>query len=274
MELRMGKDGTVFQGNYSAPMVEDYNLQELSTREDAQVLKDRQKLKNQKINQARLIQKRANQIQNQNALKKKVYDQKATKLQAVQNNLVKARNMQTDLLKGHAISQANMEYEQLSGVSGHGLTSDGHVPLYDRPARDYAYIKNTDEAFGSNTMGQVSSKDIIPFAPTGKGSVLPGTGIMTKTGADLPLYSPPFYQPGLTPATKKLLPAPVPSSMPAPMPTPAPRPVAAPMPTNEFKATVQPSPVLTPVKGTALKRGSQISLLHPMLIAGLIPKRK
>lgn len=279
MEIKIGKNGEFIQGHFGAPLVDDYNMYELSVKEDAQTVRDRMALKNAKKKALRDLTKSIERRNHQIALKKKLYDQKAKKLQTIQNNLEKARIMREEQMLAHAVTQAGVDYENMSGVSGHSLTADGSKPLWDRPSRDYAYIVEADEAFGGQTLGDTNSyakpipsyasptlflpgvktpvtmKNEMPNEMVLKAEVLPVPGATAPQGyADLreKILTGEIKVPGFTP----------------------------PKPLTTFKTAVEPvmkteEKVLQKAESKVKKavKGS-FDVYHPMLLRGLIPFKK
>lgn len=163
MRLKRNAQGQIVESNFSMngeegigkvpELVEEGNLYELTEVEDSKVVKDRQKAQamgqlqkvNQVISYKNYMQQQAEQERRSQLLGEQMFHAKQ-KMHEVQN-------FRNNNLKAQAIKQGNMMTENLSGVSGYGLTADGRQPVLSRAAVDFQPIVMTDKAFGSYDKG-------------------------------------------------------------------------------------------------------------------------
>lgn len=153
MYLKMDENGEIYHetldGERRYPgMGQDSNNLALSEKEDPQVLKDREKIayaerKQQEARAARRINRQLSEHykeQQQLQMGHVIYTQNQM--------LAKKLNDRYASVMQNAAKFHGYEDMQMSGVSGHGLTSDGRAPRPDEPPHDWKPVVGADYAFG------------------------------------------------------------------------------------------------------------------------------
>lgn len=175
--LKMDKNGQIYESDSRfdkeigvgkrPELVDEDNVQKLSVPMSAQAIRDRANLQiKEERNRQNLIRKAARENILLNLLNEKEL-QKRTKLLNEQHRLERIHNEQRSAIMKKAIRDGTIDREQLGGVSGYGLTSDGTTPIFPRPSVDWKPVVDEAVAFGRKTQfGDLIDESVADFGST------------------------------------------------------------------------------------------------------------
>lgn len=165
-------------GIKSAQSVQDDNMLKLSIVEDSNILRDREALKVIQKQKDALAKKKwadAVELKAKQAVHKAQTEERKHLLKKKLSFLNELKK-NTKLAQAVAQSGANSYYEKMSGVTGYGLTNDGHIPQFSSANLDYQQIVDVDSTFGAyGSFGGSDVPTLIKPVP----SVLTSTEITT-----------------------------------------------------------------------------------------------
>lgn len=171
----MGREGDAPK---APQMVESDDVLKMSIIEDPQTLKDKQAVKKLQIMDHMRQVENYTKNKLKNIAEQKKAQNMAEKAHLKNKELRAFLNTNKNKRVIQALSQQGQMYENLSGVSGFGLTSDGRRPYLDRPAVDWTPQLYAPVAFGTkgeawdNGMGQMETEVYSPPVITGTKSQL------------------------------------------------------------------------------------------------------